>query len=152
VDAGRIIVFGQSLGGAIAVAAIAESTPRVPAALVLEGTFSSYRGVGSAVMRRSWLTWAGSWLPWVLVKEDHSPLKGIARITCPKLFIHSKNDPLVPYREGRRLYDASPQPKEFWDIPYGHIDAFYGQREVYGPRLVAFLKAALSPLPASSGH
>ncbi len=147
VDAGRIVVFGQSLGGAIAVAAISESKLPHPAALILEGTFYSYRSVGAATMRRNWLTWAVSWLPWVLVKEDHSPLKEIAGITCPKLFIHSVKDHVVPYREGRRLYEAAPQPKEFWAVPYGHIDAFYGQREIYGPRLTAFLKTALAAPP-----
>ena len=147
VDAGKIIVFGQSLGGALAVAAITESNLPVPAALILEGTFASYRGVGAATMRRNWLTWAVSWLPWVLVKEDHSPLKGIAGITCPKLFIHSTKDPVVPYKEGRRLYEAAPQPKEFWTVPQGHIEAFNGLREVYGPRLVAFLETALASAP-----
>ena len=143
VDAGRVIVFGQSLGGAIAVAAISESGLPLPAALVVEGTFSSYKRVGSATIRRNWLTWPVSWLPWILIKEKHPPLKGITGITCPKLFVHSENDPTVPYSEGRRLYEAAPEPKEFWDVPSGHIDAFHGQRDVYGPRLVSFLRKTL---------
>jgi len=153
VDPARIIVFGQSLGGALASAAIAESGLPVPAALVLEGTFSSYKGVGAAVMRRKWWSWPFSWLSLLLVKEEHSPLKAIAKINCPKLFIHSEKDPIVPYGEGRRLYDAAPQPKEFWPVPYGHTDAFYGQRETYGPRLLAYLKSVLPSLPpVSAGH
>ncbi|HOW89691.1 MAG TPA: alpha/beta hydrolase [Elusimicrobiales bacterium] len=148
-DPGRIIVLGQSLGGAIAAAAAARSG-RAPAALVLEGTFASYRGVGSAVMRGRWWTWPFSWLPRVLVREDHSPLKAIKGIDCPKLFIHSEKDPVVPFNEGRRLYEAARPPKEFWTVPYGHIDAFYGQRDVYGPRLVSFLKSVLPPPSAVS--
>lgn len=141
-EADRIIVFGQSLGGAIAVAAVGESGFK-PAVLVLEGTFYSYKGVGSAILRRRWWTWPISWLPWVTVSGRHSPSDYIAGITCPKLFIHSEKDPIVPLSQGRKLFNAAVPPKEFWPVPYGHIDAFYSQREANGPRLVEFLKKAL---------
>ena len=150
VDGEKIAVFGQSLGGAIGVAAIAESGLPQPRALVLEGTFYSYKSVASAVLRQRWWSWPFSWFPWIAVTGSHSPSKEIAGITCPKLFIHSGTDPVVPFSQGKRLYEASPGPKEFWTTPYGHIDAFYGQRETYGPRLVAFLKAAFGPLTEPS--
>jgi len=152
VDGDRIAVFGQSLGGAIGIAAIAESGLPQPRALVLEGTFYSYKSVASAVMRKRWWSWPFSWLPWLAVTRSHAPYKEIAGITSPKLFIHSETDPVVPFSQGKRLYEASPGPKEFWTTPYGHIDAFGDQRETYGPRLVAFLKTAFSPLPATSAH
>jgi hypothetical protein len=138
-ETGRMIVFGQSLGGAIAVAAVAESGFK-PAAMVLEGTFYSYRGVASAVLRRSWLGWPVAWLPWVAVSGRHAPRDGISAITCPKLFIHSKADPTVPYAQGRALYEAAPGPKEFWATPYGHIEAFGALRAIYAPKLLEFLK------------
>ncbi len=141
-EADKIIVFGQSLGGAVAVAAIGESGFK-PAALVLEGAFYSYKGVGSAVLRERWWTWPLAWLPWVTVSGRHSPSDYIAGITCPKLFIHSETDRTVPFSQGRKLYDAARPPKEFLAVPYGHIDAFYSQREANGPRLVEFLKKAL---------
>jgi len=141
-EADRIIVFGQSLGGAIAVAAVGESGFR-PAAMVLEGTFYSYKSVGSAVLRRRWWSWPFSWLPWVAVSGRHAPADYIAGITCPKLFIHSESDHIVPFSQGRKLYDAAVPPKDFLAVPYGHIDAFYSQREANGPKLVAFLKKAL---------
>lgn len=147
VDSGRIAVFGQSLGGAISIAAIAGAGLPQPRALVLEGTFYSYRSVGSAVLRKHWWSWPFSWLPWLTVTGSHSPGKEIAGITCPKLFIHSVKDPVVPFSQGKRLYAEAPGPKEFWTPPYGHTDAFAGQRETYGPRLAAFLKAAFGPLP-----
>ena len=141
-EADKIIIFGQSLGGAVAVAAIGESGFK-PAALVLEGTFYSYKGVGSAVLRKRWWTWPFSWLPWLTVSGRHSPSDYIGAITCPKLFIHSEKDFIVPFSQGRKLYNAAVPPKEFWPVPYGHIDAFYSQREANGPRLVEFLKKAL---------
>jgi len=135
----RIVVFGQSLGGAVAVAALAQSGFK-PAALVVEGTFYSYRGVASESLRRHWLTWPLAWLPWLAVSGRHSPADFISGITCPKLFIHSENDGTVPFSQGKKLYDAAPQPKEFWTVPGGHIEAFGFYRETFGPRLLAFLE------------
>ncbi len=154
-DSERIIVFGQSLGGAIAVAAVAESGFR-PAAMVLEGTFYSYRSVASAALRRNWWSWPFSWIPWAGVTGKYSPSDYISKIKCPKLFIHSELDPIVPFRQSIKLYEAAKGPKEFWSVPSGHTDAFYGQRETYGPKLTAYLKTVLGPLrsPArvSDGH
>jgi fermentation-respiration switch protein FrsA (DUF1100 family) len=138
----RIIAFGQSLGGAIAVAAAAES--RFPlAGLVLEGTFYSYKGVGSAVLTRHWVTWPLAWLPWVAVSGRHAPADAVSRLTCPKLFIHSQKDPVVPYAQGRRLFEAAPAPKEFWSVPSGHIEAFGAYRAIYASRLLGFLRTTL---------
>jgi fermentation-respiration switch protein FrsA (DUF1100 family) len=141
-ETGRIIVLGQSLGGAIAVAAVGEAGFK-PAAMILEGTFYSYREVGAAVLRRHWWSWPVSWLPGVAVSGRHSPKDYIGRITCPKVFIHSPTDPTVPFAQGRKLYEAAPVPKELWLIPYGHIEAFGALRPIYGPRLVEFLKKVL---------
>ncbi len=154
-EPGRMIVFGQSLGGAIAVAAVAESGFK-PAAMILEGTFYSYKSVASAALRRSWWSWPFSWIPWVGVTGKYSPSDYISKINCPKLFIHSKLDPIVPFRQSRKLFKAAKEPKEFWPVTSGHTDAFYGQRETYGPKLTAYLKIALNFLPAvvkpSSAH
>lgn len=141
-EPGRIIVFGQSLGGALAVAALGESGFK-PAAVVLEGTFYSYRQVAAAVLRSNWLTWPASWLPYLLVSGSHSPAAYIGGLTCPKLFLHAAGDGTVPFSQGRRLYDAAPGPKEFWEVPAGHIEAFTAFRAAYAPRLLAFLDSAL---------
>ncbi len=138
----KIVIFGQSLGGAIAVAAVGESGFK-PAAMVLEGSFYSYRGVGSAILRERWWTWPVSWLPWVAVSGRHSPSDYIAGITCPKFFIHSQNDRTVPMSQGKKLYNAAVPPKEFLSVPYGHTDAFYSQREANAPKLLEFLRKAL---------
>ncbi len=138
----KVIVFGQSLGGAIAAAAISESGFK-PAAMIVEGTFYSYKSVASAVLRRHWLTWPVSWLPWVAVSGRHAPKDNLGKIVCPKLFIHSELDGTVPFAQGRKIFDAAPEPKEFWTVPAGHIEAFGAYRRVYGPRLLEYLKAAL---------
>lgn len=139
----RVIILGQSLGGAIAAAAAGEAGFS-PAAMVLEGTFYSYKGVASAALRRHWLTWPALWLPPFAVSGEHSPADNIGRIDCPKVFIHSLKDSRVPFAQGKKLFDAAPEPKEFWTVPAGHIEAFHSYRETYGPRLLEFLRKALA--------
>jgi len=141
-DPSRIVVFGQSLGGAVAAAAIGESGFR-PAALVLEGSFYSYRQTAAAVMRSGWLTWPFSWLPWVAVSGRHSPSDYVAAIGCPKLVIHSVNDGTVPFAQGKKLYTAAAPPKEFWEVPAGHVEAFTAFPGAFAPRLLSFLDSAL---------
>lgn len=138
----RVIVFGQSLGGALAVAAVAEADFK-PAALVVEGTFYSYREVAAYTLRRHWLTWPLSWLAPALVSGRHSPAALIGKVTCPKLFIHSEGDRKVPFSQGRKLYEAAAGPKEFWTAPGGHIEAFDRYRAEYAPRLLDYLRRQL---------
>ncbi|OGR43613.1 MAG: hypothetical protein A2X35_09390 [Elusimicrobia bacterium GWA2_61_42] len=138
----RIVIFGQSLGGAISLAAAAGSELK-PAAVVLEGTFYSYKSVASAALRRHWLSWPLSWLPWVAVSGRHAAKDSVGSLTCPKLFIHSEKDRTVPFSQGKKLYAAACPPKQFWPVPAGHIEAFYAYRETYGPKLLDFLADAL---------
>lgn len=142
-EPGKLIVLGQSLGGAVAAASIVESGLPLPAAMVVEGSFYSYRSMGAADLRRHWWGWPLLWLPSVAVSGKHSPSDYLAKLTCPKLYIHSLKDDTVPFAQGKKLYDAAPAPKEFWELPGGHIEAFRAYRETYGPKLVEFLKKAL---------
>lgn len=141
-EPGKVIVFGQSLGGAVAAAAVGESGFR-PSALVIEGSFYSYRSMAAARLRGAALTWPVSWLSHLLVSGSHSPADHVAAITCPKLFLHAVNDDTVPFAQGRRLYEAAAPPKEFHEVPAGHIEAFTAFRGAYGPRLLDFLEKAL---------
>ncbi len=138
----RVVVFGQSLGGALAVAALAESG-FTPAALVVEGSFYSYREVAAYTLRRHWLTWPLSWLAPLLVSGRHSPADLVGKLGCPKLFIHSEGDRKVPFSQGRKLYEAAPGPKEFWTAPGDHIEAFGRYRAEYAPRLLDHLRRQL---------
>lgn len=138
----KVIVFGQSLGGAVAVAAVGESGFE-PAAMVLEGTFHSYRGVGAAVLRQRWFTWPFSWIPGIGVSGAHSPADNIGKLGCPKVFIHSEKDPTVPYAQGRKLFDAAPGPKTFWNTPSGHIDAFGVHGDEFRQKLLYFMESEI---------
>ena len=45
------------------------------------------------------------------------------RIGSPVLFLHSPDDDIVPIGEGRRLFEAAPQPKQFVEVSGGHVYA-----------------------------
>lgn len=139
VEPDKIAVFGQSLGGALAVAAVGNSGGTHPAALVLDSTFSSYRGMASSVVLGHWWGWPLFWLPWVAISNAYSPADYIGQINCPKLFLHSENDPVVPFSQGNKLYNLAAGPKTMLLVPSGHTQAFGSYRAEYCPRLVKFL-------------
>jgi fermentation-respiration switch protein FrsA (DUF1100 family) len=47
----------------------------------------------------------------------------IRDIHAPLLFLHSPEDAVVPIGEGRRLFDAAHDPKEFVEVRGGHVNA-----------------------------
>ncbi len=59
--------------------------------------------------------------------------------------LHGRNDPVVPYEEGRRLYDLMSEPKTFWEVPgTNHTEAFGAKGVDFRPRLLKFLDEAVA--------
>ncbi len=56
------------------------------------------------------------------------------------LIVHSREDGLVPFDFGRRLYENAPEPKEFLELQGGHNDGFLVSEEVYVQGLERFLE------------
>lgn len=150
VNPDRVVVFGQSLGGAIAVYNVAHSPYRRHIrALVVESGFASYRQITREKLAGFWLTWPLQWpLSWT-VSDEYSPSAAVAGVSpIPLLIIHGDRDPIVPSHHGQRLYDLAREPKQLWVIPGGgHIQAF--QNQIYRDRFVAYLTEVLSESPAS---
>ena len=149
----RIIVLGQSLGGAIALTTIAESPRKSQLrALVVEGAFAGYRQIAREKLADFWLTWPFQWPISLAIDNSYSPLKAAAALTpLPLLVIHGEADEVIPFHHGQRLFEAASAPKTFWPLPnVGHIQAF----SAIGPRqrLVTFLKSAVEAPPPSPAH
>ena len=126
---GEIIVFGRSLGGAIA----AETALRKKSAcLILESTFLSVPAI------------AGKYYPWLpvglIAKYRYKTDEKIAAIKIPKLIIHSRADEIIPFEHGRLLYDTAAEPKQFLEIRGGHNDGFLMSGDVYREGLRSFLE------------
>jgi hypothetical protein len=125
----RIVVFGSSLGGAVAVD-LARDRPL--AGLVLESTFTSLADAARGVL--------GPLAP-LLVRGRFASDRKIARVRCPLLFLHGERDTLVDPRLGRRLFELAPEPKRFEAIPgAGHNDLVEIGGRAYFARIGRFLE------------
>jgi hypothetical protein len=110
----QVVLHGESLGTTVAT----DLAARVqPAALILEAPFPSARAVAQRV-----LPVLGPALVWGFDARAKIP-----RVRAPILLIHGDRDEVIDYSLGRALFDAAPQPKQFWTVPgAGHnnlIDA-----------------------------
>jgi fermentation-respiration switch protein FrsA (DUF1100 family) len=145
VDAARLVVLGQSLGGAVAVAAVA-AAPEGVKALAVESAFSSYRAIVREKLGEFWLTWPLQWPLSLLISDRYRPATQARYLPAiPLLVIHGTDDATVSYREGLRLYQAARQPKQLWTIAGGdHVQAFTIFRAQYRAPLVSFFEAALA--------
>jgi len=125
----RIIVFGHSLGSAVAV----DLVSRVPAAgLIVEGAFTSAVDRGQEIYPYIPVRW--------IAGTRFNSLEKIPEIRIPKLFLHAASDDVIPLAHGRRLYQAAPPPKTFVELQGGHGDAFDVDSARYFGSIARFLE------------
>ncbi len=148
VDRDRVAVLGQSLGGAVAIYAVANSPHKARIkALVVDSAFSGYQEIArEKVGQISVLRLLRSPLS-RLVTDRYSPRLWVGRVAPVPLFIvHGDADRVVPPAHGERLYALAAEPKSLCIVPgAGHIQSF-GSREVRA-RVLRFLADAMSAKP-----
>ena len=126
----QVIVFGRSLGGAVAVWLAAEYHP---GALIIESTFTSIADLGKHYYPYLPVQW--------LTRIRYPTLDRISGVRCPLLVIHSRDDEIIPFEQGQRLYSAAVEPKEFLQISGGHNDGFLLSAGIYSGGLQSFIDA-----------
>ncbi len=130
----RIILFGRSLGGAVAVDLAQD---RALAGVILESTFSSASAVADEIFPLP--------LGW-LVRARWNSIDKIARTRAPLLFFHGERDQIIPIALGRRLFEAAPEPKQFETLPRaGHNDTVERGGRAYFARIARFLDEVAPP-------
>lgn len=101
---GRIVIYGESIGSAAALHLASDLARRrasiAPAAIVLEGAFTSGLDMGRRVFPFLPLRW--------IVRTRLDNLGAIRDVTAPTIFLHGTDDEIVPLEMGRRLFEASP--------------------------------------------
>jgi uncharacterized protein len=121
-----LFVFGQSLGGAIALSTLGAHPDRLKlAGIVIEGAPSSLRRISRETLSRVWLTWPLQYpLSW-LISDERSPVEEIEGIApVPLLLVHSLDDRVVPPHHGAALHERAPPGTVRLQASGPHIAAF----------------------------
>ncbi|GFM49368.1 alpha/beta hydrolase [Pseudomonas cichorii] len=146
-DPQRRLIYGHSLGGAVAVDLAAElgrearkdETPNQARGLIIESTFTNLADVAAAIANTS--------LPvrWLLSQKFDS-LDKIADIHMPVLIVHGTDDRYVPARFSEELFEAAQEPKNLLLVPGGtHNNSMRLGRQAYSQAIQTLLKATVSP-------
>lgn len=133
----RLVLFGESLGSAVATQLATEVASR---ALVLESPFTSVPDMARAVY---------PFLPlWPFVRTRYDTLSKVPALRVPLLILHGERDEVVPFAQGRRVFEAAPEPKRFFAIPgAGHNDTYVVGGDAYWRALSDFMGGLVSDNP-----
>lgn len=131
IGAGTIVLFGRSLGAAVAVEVAGRYAVQ---AVILESPFASIREMARVV------------LPFVpigaLLQTRYDVVEKIQLVKTPILVLHGDRDEIVPFSQGVMVFDAAPQPKKFYKIAgAGHNDTYIVGADAYFRELRNFIDA-----------
>lgn len=116
----KIVLFGRSLGAAVATWL---ATRRTPGALIVESAFTSIPELAAKLY---------PFLPVrLLSRYQYNNVELIAEVACPVLVVHSYADEIVPFAHGRALYEAAPEPKHLLVIQGSHNEGFLVSKKHY---------------------
>lgn len=136
---GRYILIGQSLGGVLALNALANKTrPRVSLGII-DSSFSDLEATGAQVLKRSVITWPFFWLAYPLLDGSYNAIDALDRVTTPLLFVAGSKDTVISPNNSWQMFDGAQGPKTFWlDTQAHHIDFF--ENIAHQKTLLRFLK------------
>ncbi|MFQ5934904.1 MAG: alpha/beta hydrolase [Acidiferrobacterales bacterium] len=132
-DPRRIIVFGRSLGAAVA-SYIASRYP--PRALIVESGFTSVPDLATRFYPFMPVRW--------LSRFEYATKHHLTQVSSPVLIVHSREDDIIPFEHGRALFEAAQHPKQFLEIVGTHNEGFVISGKHYEDGLNQFLSNAAS--------
>ncbi len=132
VAADRVIVFGRSLGGAVAAWLANQYTP---AALIIESSFSSALDIARKLY---------PFMPVRLITRLEFPVSlHVSRLQCPLLVVHSRDDEIIPFTMAEAIYESAAEPKSLLEIWGDHNNGFLLSRDRYLSGLNEFIQKNL---------
>jgi uncharacterized protein len=126
-----IVLFGESLGGAVAAWLASRVKPR---ALVLASTFTSVPDLGAQLYPFLPVRW--------MSRFSYDTRAALEEVSVPVLVAHSRDDDIVPFSHGQALHEAVRGPRGFLELRGGHNDGFIFMRKEWVLQLAAFLEDA----------
>jgi len=126
---GQILIFGRSLGGAVAAKLAADVNAR---GLMLESTLSSTHDFARDVFKiLSRL---------VVMRYDFNTNEYIQHVNYPVLVMHSPEDEIMPFHLGEKVFQAANQPKQFIRMRGDHNNGFLISQPEYEQQLDNWLR------------
>lgn len=127
-----IILFGRSLGGGIASWLASEVDA---GGVVLESTFTSVADLAAEIYPFIPVRW--------LLRIRYPAIDYLEDIRMPVMIVHSRDDEVIPWHHGKKLYEAATEPKHFLELRGGHNDGFILAGRSYVEGWDRFLKEVL---------
>lgn len=133
----KLILFGQSLGGHLAVVVAAKAQKLIDA-LIVEDPFSGHIPIAIYHGKKSYHL--PKFIPKMLISSKYEAIDYVDQITISKLFIHSTEDEVCPFYMGKDLFEKAKAPKEFWEIRGGHIQASHLYASEFAQKFIDIIK------------
>ena len=129
----QIVLFGESLGGAVAARLAAREKPGM---LVLASAFTSVPDMAAEIYPFLPVRW--------LARFHYNTLESLQSVTCPVFIAHSAEDEIVPFEQSQQLFKAAPEPKQFLFLAGGHNTGFIFKQPDWIKSLGEFMDDHLS--------
>ena len=134
----EIVVFGHSLGGAIAIDLMSHQQPA--AGLIVQSSFSSMTELARTQ------GWPNAFPLSLLLNQRFDSIQKVPSLNVPTLWIHGEADALIPAQMSQQLFNASPEPKRIKTFPeatHNQVAEIGGDR--YDALITDFLDQWLAP-------
>ena len=110
----NIIVYGKSIG---TTAAIDLASKVKIGKLIVDSGLTSAKDMSKIIM---------PFIPvYLFMNIKFDSIEKIKKVNCPKLFMHSIDDKIIPFSMGQKLYKNAKVPKQFYESTGGHNDFLF---------------------------
>ncbi len=107
----------------------------MPGALIVESAFTSLPDIAATIY---------PYLPVrLLLRYKYNTAEYITKVDRPVLVVHSRDDEIMPFNHGQRLFEVAREPKRFLEITGTHNQGFITSGERYEEGLNMFISEYL---------
>ncbi len=124
-----VVLWGRSIGAAACIEIIDQIDPE---GIILESCFTTKEELVKSNPVLSFLT--------IFSSLKLQPVKETGKINCPAFVMHGDKDKIVPFEQGKKIYESIPGEKSFYRIKgAGHNNTYIVNPGVYFDKVKEFL-------------